>query len=263
MEYVLRSASSIEEEIAPLREKLQNHRLYNNLKSLEDVRIFMESHVYAVWDFMSLLKALQRDMTRSQLPWIPPTNPTLARFINEIVLDEESDIDQEGVVQSHFEMYLSAMDELRADHSNMDQLLDLLRDGTPFSITMIPESVDRRTRQFVNFTMDTAQSGKSIAIASAFAFGREEIIPEMFLEILKNADPESKHYDRLRYYLERHIELDGDEHGPLAMKMIEELCGEDQDKWKEASEYAMKALTFRIALWDAIDDQIHISKRLN
>jgi len=67
----------IENEISELRNVLQNHKLYKSLNTLDDIKIFMESHVFAVWDFMSLLKNLQLNLTTVQTPWIPPKKPNI------------------------------------------------------------------------------------------------------------------------------------------------------------------------------------------
>ena len=79
----------------------------------------------------------------------------------------------------------------------------------------------------------------------------------MFIEIVgKAAKKNATSFPRFMYYLNRHIEIDGDEHGPLSLKMVSELCGEDALKWQEAAEVAQKSLVVRIALWDAIDQEI-------
>ncbi len=248
----------IERELQPYTDHLKNHQLYHQLSNIADIQVFMENHVYAVWDFMSLLKALQNELTSTSLPWTPKYNPSLTRFINEIVLEEESDVDEEGNYYSHFEMYLNAMDQVGANTLKISQFIEFVRSDNNLAEIQEKLKLNEAVVRFMRFTFDVIESGKPHLIASAFTFGREDLIPDMFIKIVKNAEEkdESASFSKLTYYLKRHIELDGGDHGPLAMKMIEELCGDDEQKWNEVIEIAKDALRVRIALWDGIAGQI-------
>jgi mRNA-degrading endonuclease YafQ of YafQ-DinJ toxin-antitoxin module len=247
---------ALEARLAPLQDQLKRHPLYGRIRTLEDLQIFMESHIFAVWDFMSLLKALQRELTGVHVPWTPTPNPAARRFINAIVLDEESD-QYEGRTASHFELYVEAMQECRADTRPIHRLLQDLAQGSDVELALQSSEAPAAAQAFVASTFAVIAEATPHAIASAFTFGREDIIPDMFRELVRDLDHQlSGKLKKFVWYLERHIELDGDDHGPLALRMIEDLCGDNVQHWPEAAEAAETALQARIALWDGILAQI-------
>jgi len=240
------------------KQQLLQHSLYERVQTLDDLHCFLENHVYAVWDFMSLLKALQSKLTCTTTPWFATANSEIRYLINEIVLAEESDLTLEGKRESHFEMYLDAM---RASGANTDEIESFI--ANVFSLQNIFVAIKQsqlhpNIKAFLDFTFQTIEEGKTHKIAAAFTFGREDLIPSMFTEILRNFEQNFPETDlkKLIYYFERHIELDADEHGPMAMQMISELCGDDAVKWEEVKEISILALEKRIGLWDAIEEKI-------
>ncbi|MGB2684207.1 MAG: DUF3050 domain-containing protein [Olleya sp.] len=246
------SISYLEDQLQPLRQALNTHKLYSVLSNIEDIKVFMEQHVFAVWDFMSLLKALQNQLTTTTLPWIPVANPSIARFINEIVLGEESDINELGQAKSHFEMYLEAMQQVGANTIQIDYLMAQLQSGFSIDEALKTVQLNPETLAFVKFTFEIIKTNQAHKIAAAFTFGREDVIPDMFFQIINQSKADQNSFNKLTYYLNRHIELDGDEHGPLSLKMIEELCANDANKWDDVLDVSKKALNYRIKLWDGI-----------
>lgn len=245
--------------ITPERDALLTHPLYNKIKTVPDLCAFMEGHVYAVWDFMSLLKALQQKLTCTTIPWFASEFPQTRYLINEIVLAEESDLALDGRRLSHFEMYLDAMESAKANTTLITQLIALLKTGTSITDAINQLPVNPKIQAFLHFSFEVIAGGKEHEIAAAFTFGREDLIPDMFTEILRGFQENFPEADltKLVYYFERHIELDGDEHGPMAMQMIIELCGDDQSKWNDVIRVSKEALVKRYGMWDAIEEQIN------
>jgi hypothetical protein len=244
-------------QIEPLRLQLTTHPLYTSVNTLGDLRIFMESHVWAVWDFMSLLKELQRNLTCVDVPWRPVGNPETRYLINEIVAGEESDVDPEGRRMSHFELYRQAMQKAGARTAQIDALIDQLVQGHSVQDALTDSDLPDGSRQFVYFTFDLIEKGQLHDVAAVFTFGREDLIPDMFIALVRQLRDQSPEQLRLlTYYLERHIEVDGDHHSHLAKAMTAELCGQDTQKWQSATAAVEAALQARIALWDSVYAQI-------
>ncbi|MFO1021100.1 MAG: DUF3050 domain-containing protein [Planctomycetales bacterium] len=239
--------------IQPLRESLLHHPLYADIREPHALRIFMQHHVFAVWDFMSLLKNLQNALTCVTVPWFPPVDPTLARFVNEIVLGEESDDDGHGGYASHFDLYHRAMVRFHAETTRIDRFIDALRHGQTVPAALDAAHVPADVRGFVEQTFSLLESGNLCAIASAFTFGREDLLPDVFQKIVDELDRQTGGtLDDFQFYLRRHIELDGGEHGPMAARLITSLCGDDPARWEQAADAAHAALQSRLNLWNGI-----------
>lgn len=236
-----------------LKQQLIDHPLYLRMQHPEDVRVFMQHHVFAVWDFMSLLKALQQKLTCVQTPWVPKGDGDTRYLINEIVVGEESDIDEEGKRMSHFELYLKAMKQAQVPHKTIENMLEHLNSGqsvqTALNNTHVPESI----KQFVKTTFDVIGTGKPHIMAAVFTFGREDLIPGMFMSMVRELN--EKHdgrFSTFQYYLERHIEVDGDHHSHLALDMTRRLCEDNPVKITEAELWVKRSLQARKALWDGV-----------
>ena len=237
---------------ATLKAQIVNHKVYTQISDLPELRIFMEHHIYAVWDFMSLLKALQINLTCTNLPWFPVGNAKTRQLINEIVAGEETDLDEKGDIKSHFELYIDAMEQVGANTAPINTFIEALKNGKTFAEAYQIANVPMVAQQFMDSTFAIINTQKSHAISASFTFGREDLIPNMFHSMVN--DLNSKHPDQVtifKYYLDRHIEVDGDHHSHLALEMTSELCGNNETAWKEAKDAVTEALKQRINLWDA------------
>ncbi|OZA24605.1 MAG: heme oxygenase [Hydrogenophilales bacterium 17-64-11] len=237
--------------IESLRVRLDAHPIYAAVATPGDLRVFMQHHVYSVWDFMSLIKYLQNEVAPARWPWMPGSDAAVQRFINEMVLEEETDVappGQEGHT-SHFMLYLAAMREIGADpgvparfvqkvaEEGVDAALDAGLAPTP-------------SVAFTRTTFDFLASGKPHTVAAALALGREHIIPSMFRALLSRMAVTEAQAPSFHYYLNRHVHLDGDSHAPLSLRLLAALCGDDPGKWREAEAAAETAVDARLQLWD-------------
>ncbi len=236
--------------IAIERRALLEHPLYAEVNDVGALRTFMGLHVYAVWDFMSLLKSLQRGVTCVNIPWLPPADGEAARLVNEIVLAEESDVLADGRTLSHFALYRAAMLELGANTSRIDGFIGALSVGASLEEAFERAAVDAAPRAFVAHTLSAASDPRIHCVAASFLLGREDLVPSMFRRLLA-AMPKTVHCPSFRAYLERHVELDEEQHGPLATRLLSKLCGDSPTRWHEATEAARAAIHARVALWNA------------
>jgi len=245
-------------EIQDLRRRVFEHPLYEHIRTTEHVKVFMRSHVFCVWDFQSLLKALQRQLTCLRHPWIPTSDPLARRFVNELVLAEESDEDGHGGYASHFELYLEAMKECGANYEPIQRLLELAKIETVCLETMRQLDLPTGVADFVSTTLVVAESGQTHRICAAFALGREDIIPDIFRQLVQRLETQDPRFGRLMYYLNRHIHTDSEEHGPLSRELLARVCSNDRRLWDEAEETGCRALKARLALWDAITQDLRV-----
>ena len=239
-------------ELQQQQDELQQHRVFAQIKTIEYLQVFMQWHVFAVWDFMSLVKRLQRDLTSMELPWMPPSSPRAARLINEIVLAEESDEAPAGGHLSHFELYRQAMREVQADTSTIDCFIERVHAGNSIDQALRVCEAPQPVQDFTSQTVHIAREASLFEVLGYFLFGREHVIPGMFQRLLDQWQIDTNSAPTFVYYLQRHIELDGDSHGPAAMAMIRDLTGDSTHAMQRVRQAALDAIQQRMQLWGAL-----------
>lgn len=262
---ILKVTNAMEE----MRNALLHHDLYGKVNSIPKVKKMMECHVFCVWDFMSLLKKLQREFTSChEFLWTPKGSSEVRFMINSIVLGEECDVDEQGNILSHFEMHLNAMNQVNANSlpiMNLVHDIKMMHKTGGFqafkglqdlekmkSFARLPQAI----KNFVNLTLSYVFDPEPYKAVAAFTFGREDLISPMFLSVLKDLNVDRKEVSKLFYYLERHVEVDGDDHGPLSMKMLAKVCGHDAKKWETVRKIAIEVIQSRYELWSYISGEL-------
>ena len=238
--------------IASFTNQLDEHPIYGAVSTIEDLQCFMEHHIYSVWDFMSLIKYLQSVVAPTSYPWLPRGNGSVRRFINELVLEEESDeTNIAGEYSSHFELYHRAMDEVGADTSASKEFVATVNEKGVENALDMP-CVPAPSRVFTTTTFGFINNNKPHQVAAALALGREHIIPGMFRAILKKAGVTEDQAPIFHFYLNKHIHLDEDFHAPLSLRLLNGLCDNDETKVQQAIDAAQHSVQARINFWDGV-----------
>ena len=254
------------EKINKLKNTLNQHPLLNGriIKDKSSLQQFMAYHVFAVWDFMSLIKSLQNHLCPSNDCWVPDNKSRermrSARLINEIVLAEETDYNLDGKnITSHFDLYCEAMVEIGADTAQIYEWLGSLENGS-IPVTFDDNLIPTAASAFVEKTFELILTKKPHIIAAAFAFGRETVIPEMFTRLVSQLELTEISCPKLFYYLTRHIEIDGEEHGPASYALVENLCEKNPILIQEAEKAAIESIQSRIQFWDNVASIIELKE---
>lgn len=246
--------------IDSFKTQLETHPVYESVATIEDLQCFMEHHVYSVWDFMSLIKYLQSVIAPTSSPWVPQGDASVRRFINELVLEEESDETHvAGEFSSHFELYHRAMEEIGANTKPSRDFIEAVRQQGIESALALP-CIPAPSRIFTSSTFRFIKNNRPHEIASALALGREHIIPAMFRSILERIGVSENEAPIFHFYLNRHIHLDEDFHAPLSLRLLNRLCENDDDKIRQAIEAAHAAVNARIEFWDGVFEAISLNR---
>jgi hypothetical protein len=249
-------------EVEPCQQAVLAHPVHGQLGTVAALRMFMQSHVFAVWDNMLLLKTLQQRLTCVTTPWLPVEDAIAARLINEMILDEETEELRPGEYMSHAEFYILAMAELGAETQPIEQLMDGLRGGQGLEAALGPLAIPQQAKAFVLNTWEICQ-GPTPGIVAAFLLGREEIATPLFANILGQLDGMELggvvSGDRLRAYCQRHVSVDEERHIPMAKALLMRICGDSTWAWQSAEAAAISTLMARQRLWDGVVAEIEKS----
>ena len=241
----------LEKSLEATRAEIMNHRLYETISNEKQICTFMEYHIFSVWDFQSLIKSLQKQLTCVSTPWLPTKDTEARRLMNEIILDEESGPHPDGGFASHFELYLDAMQSAGADTSKIYALLKALEEGKTLEDSLDP--LPDVASVYLNQTFKTIQEGDLTELMASFCYGREDIIPDMFRRLITNlSEKNPTRWKRLGFYFTEHIDCDETRHGPMASAMLERHCSNDEKLWEKAETSAKSVLGQRKNFWDGI-----------
>jgi len=248
--------NSTQQKITEAQQNLTNHPIFSAVTSVERLRCFMETHVFAVWDFMTLVKRLQCDLTCITNPWIGVKDAESARLINEIVCSEETDILPDGTSISHFDMYRLAMKEIGANTGPIDTFIEFLLRDYSVHDALTFSGAPEEAKKFVLRTIAVASRGNLIDVAADFLNGRESIIPNMFRSLLSSWTVDETTVPMFIYYLNRHICLDENEHGPASNRMLMNIVKQKGFSVGVIEYPSLTAIQARVDMWNELHKKL-------
>jgi hypothetical protein len=248
---------SLEDQLAPLQQQIAAHPLINALTTRAALDCFMTHHVFAVWDFVCLLKTLYARIGCVSVPWFPPQDADSVHFLSSILLDEESDqLPHHPERCAHFDLYRHAMQQCGANTQPIVQFLYRLQQGHTLAQALQASEIPLAARRFVESTW-AFFTEPTPAIAAAFVFGREAMVPQLFTPLLAQMERHAiPRCGLFKDYLTRHIAIDSAAHYPQALKMLEHLCRDSAEDWRMVQKAAEQALTERLRFLSGIHDAL-------
>lgn len=248
---------ALNQQLTDFKNKLQAHPAFNSIQSLAELKIFSAYHIFLVWDYMSLLKSLQTQLTCIQTPWKPVQSPYARYLINSLVLKAESDIAADGNYASHYEMYRDAMQAMNADTGLMDNLMAHIETDMPVIKAIELSNIPGPLKDFLEYTFWVVQKSSLHEQAAVLCYGREGFGHLLLYQrVVALQGNHTNELQPLIYYLRHKNEINEKYHSQLSAILLEQLCGTDEKKWHEASQAANQSLRNRIRLFDFIHEKI-------
>jgi radical SAM protein with 4Fe4S-binding SPASM domain len=223
------------------REAVVSHGVYAAASSPAVLRAFMESHVFAVWDFLALLRRLRGEISQ----------PASSGYLEEVLRAEESDLWEDGRSASHLDRYLEAMEEVGADTALFRAFQSRLAAGDAPDVALEAVGAPWPVRHFVSDTLSWASNGDLAEVAAVYLYSREDVLPEIYQRLLTVCEGQGE-ASRLVEYLERHLARYGEDTASQAKHIMDQITGQDPKVWDRAALAAERALLARKALWDGI-----------
>ncbi|WP_081210590.1 DUF3050 domain-containing protein [Salegentibacter sediminis] len=231
----------------------RNYPIHHYINNKQQLQVFMEHQVFAVWANMSLLNSLKEEFTKTTNPWLPIGDPDLRYLINKIILQEESARNYSGNHQSKFEIYLDAMAATGANTENITNFLRHVSHGTDIFLIIAASKMPIRIKRFIKTIFDIISEGKSHKIATAFVYSQAGIsalnLIKTILEIEKETTIDLKLY---KYYL--HLEAESDLSS--SFEILEILCGKSMEKWKDTEAIAEIITKNQQTLMEGIETEL-------